>query len=137
MYQNLVIVGRLGKQPDSRYTASGRAVTTFSVATNRQYTGSEGNPVKETIWFRVTTWGKLAELCNESLDRGSLVLVEGRLTADEHGNPKTWKRSDGSVSGSFEVTANSVRFLSGRSRTYGDASEDAANDVAGEDEIPF
>ena len=82
MYHTIIIVGNLGKDPEMRYTPSGQAVTSFSVATSRQYTGQNGQKVKETIWFRVSAWGKQAETCNQYLRKGSKVLVEGRLTPD-------------------------------------------------------
>jgi single-strand DNA-binding protein len=69
MYHTLIIVGNVGKDPEMRYTPSGQAVTSFSVATNRQYTTGNGEQVKETIWFRVSTWGKhrrgLQSVCQE------------------------------------------------------------------------
>ena len=63
MYQSVTIVGNVGKEPEMRYTPSGQAVTSFSVATNRTYT-TKDEQVKETVWFRITTWGKQAEACN-------------------------------------------------------------------------
>jgi single-strand DNA-binding protein len=115
MYHTLIIVGNLGKDPEMRYTPSGQAVTTFNVATNRQYTGSDGNMVKETIWFRINVWGKQAETCSQYLKKGSKVLIEGRLQPDPAtGGPKIWTRQDGSAGSSFDVTANTVRFLSSR-----------------------
>ena len=77
MYHTIIIVGNLGRDPEMRYTPSGQAVTNFNVATNRQYTASDGSQVKETIWFRVSSWGKQAETCNQFLKKGSKVLVEG------------------------------------------------------------
>ncbi len=71
MYHTLIIVGNVGRDPEMRYTPSGQPVTSFSVATSRQYTGSNGQPVKETIWFKITTWGKQAEVCNQYLKKGS------------------------------------------------------------------
>ena len=65
MYHTIIIVGNLGKDPEMRYTPSGQAVTSFNVATNRQYTGSDGNMVKETIWFRISVLGKQAESCSQ------------------------------------------------------------------------
>ncbi|MBN1537882.1 MAG: single-stranded DNA-binding protein [Anaerolineales bacterium] len=116
MYHTIIIVGNLGRDPEMRYTPNGQAVTNFNVATNRQYTGSDGTQVKETIWFRVSTWGKIAENCNQYLRKGSKVLIEGRLVPDQStGGPKTWTRQDGSVSASYDVTANVVQFLSSRS----------------------
>jgi single-strand DNA-binding protein len=115
MYHTIILIGNLGRDPEMRYTPSGQAVTNFSVATNRQYTGSDGQLVKETIWFRVSTWGKNAENCNQFLKRGSKVLVEGRLVPDANtGGPRIWNRQDGTPSASFEVSAQTVRFLSTR-----------------------
>jgi single-strand DNA-binding protein len=115
MYHTIILVGNLGRDPEMRYTPSGQAVTNFSVATNRQFTGSDGQLVKETIWFRVSTWGKTAENCNQFLKRGSKVLVEGRLIPDAGtGGPRVWNRQDGTPSASFEVNAQTVRFLSTR-----------------------
>ena len=92
MYHTLIIVGNLGKDPEMRYPPSGQAVTSFSVATSRQYTSGSGEQVKETIWFRVSTWGKTAEVCNQYLKKGSKVLIEGRLTPDKAtGGPRAVK----------------------------------------------
>lgn len=143
MYQTLVLVGNLGKDPEMRYTPSGKPVTSFSVATSHQYTNNNGETVKETAWFRVTTWGKQAEVCNQYLKKGSKVLVEGRLTADPAtGGPRVWSGQDGAPRASFEVNANTVRFLSSR----GDGSGgDGGGEMMGggsyigapEDDIPF
>jgi single-strand DNA-binding protein len=117
MYHTIIIVGNLGKDPEMRYTPSGQAVTNFSMATNRQYTGSDGQMVKETIWFRISTWGKQAETCNQYLKRGSKVLVEGRLVPDkETGGPRVYTRQDGTTGASFEISASTVRFLSSAAR---------------------
>lgn len=142
MFHTLIIVGNVGKDPEMRYTPSGQAVTTFSVATNRQYTGSNGEQVKETIWFRVTTWAKQAEICNQYLKKGSKVLIEGRLQPDKStGGPRIWNKQDGSHGASFEVTASTVRFLSSRGEEGGDvrapAHSDGSNmpeDIPSEDE---
>lgn len=141
MYHTLIIVGNVGKDPDMRYTPSGQAVTSFSVATNRQYTASNGEQVKETIWFRVSAWGKQAEICKQYLQKGSKVLIEGRLTADKAtGGPRIWAKQDGSAGASFEVTASTVRFLS--SRGEGGESGPVAGDMGvaelpPDDDIPF
>ncbi len=73
-YTKLMIVGNLGRDPEMRYLESGQAVTNFSIASNRQYTASSGERVKETTWFRITVWGRQAETCNEYLKSGSQVL---------------------------------------------------------------
>jgi single-strand DNA-binding protein len=137
MYHTIIIVGNLGRDPEMRYTPSGQAVTTFNVASNRQYTGSDGNPVKETTWFRVTVWGKQAEVVSQYLKKGSKVLIEGRLTPDPAtGGPKIWTRQDGTAGASFEVTANTVRFLGSRGEGEGGVYDAPA--MADSDEvIPF
>jgi len=138
MYHTIIIVGNLGRDPEMRYTPSGQAVTNFSVATNRQYTGSDGNQVSETIWFRVSTWGKQAETCNQYLKKGSKVLVEGRLVPDQAaGGPRIWTRQDGTSAASFEVSASTVRFLSSRGESESGAAYGEAPAAAGEYDIPF
>lgn len=142
MYQSLTIVGNVGRDPEMRYTPSGQAVTSFSVATNRQYTANSGETVKETIWFRVTTWGKQAETCNKFVKKGSKVLVEGRLTADNAtGGPRVWKAQDGTPRASFEVSANTVRFLSSRGddESGGGGGDMGSSSFTGapEEDIPF
>ena len=144
MYHTIIIVGNLGRDPEMRYTPGGQAVTNFSVATSRQYTGSDGQQVKETIWFRVSAWGKQAETCNQYLKKGSKVLVEGRLTADPStGGPRIWSGQDGQPRASFEVSAATVRFLSSRGEGEsggGMGTAPASDETApgGEDEnIPF
>jgi single-strand DNA-binding protein len=132
MYQTIIIVGNVGRDPEMRYTPGGQAVTSFSVATNRQYTNNNGETVKETIWFRVSAWGKTGEVCNQYLKKGSKVLVEGRLTADPAtGGPRVWTAQDGSTRASFEVSAQTVRFLSSRS----DAAEPGMGGAPATDEV--
>jgi single-strand DNA-binding protein len=145
MFQTVILAGNLGRDPEMRYTPTGQAVTSFSVATNRQWTNNNGEIVKETIWFRVSVWGKMAEVCNQYLKKGSKVLVEGRLTADPNtGGPRVWVGQDGQPRASFEVSAQTVRFLSSRTES-GEASaggtafpEDLALNGGDADEnIPF
>ena len=114
-YHTLLIVGNLGRDPEMRYTQNGSAVTSLNVATNKTYTDQAGQQVKKTVWFRVSVFGKQAESCNEYLKKGSLILVEGEINADEDGNPKIFTRNDGSSGASYEVMAKNVRFLSTKS----------------------
>ena len=109
MYQKLIILGNLGGNPEMRFSADAKPVTSFSVATSRKYKDKD-----ETVWFKVTVWGNQAESCNQFLTKGSKVLVEGRLTADEKGNPRVYERKDGTWAASYEVVADNVRFLSGK-----------------------
>lgn len=144
MYHTIIIVGNVGKDPEMRYTPSGQPVTTFNVATNRQYTSNNGQTVKETIWFRITAWGKTGEVCNQYLKKGSKVLVEGRLTPDPNtGGPRTYTRQDGTAGASFEVTASAVRFLSSREESGGSGGASMGGGEppyftgAPEEDIPF
>ena len=137
MFHKIVLVGNLGRDPEMRYTPSGQAVTNLSVATNRTYTDSSGEQVKETVWFRVSVWGKQAEACHQYLRKGRQVLVEGRINADENGNPRIWTAQDGTPRASFEVTAQTVRFLGGRADAADAGGEDMPGIPESEEEIPF
>ena len=142
MYQKLTIVGHLGRDPEMRYTPSGQAVTNFSVATSRRWTTNDGQQQEETVWFRVSVWGKLAETCNQYLAKGRLVLCEGRLTVDkETGGPRVWTDQSGKPRASYEMTAFEVKFLGGKGDTSGTADAPEMADAGGpdlaEEEIPF
>jgi single-strand DNA-binding protein len=141
MFHTIIVVGNLGRDPEMRYTPSGQAVTSFSIASNRQYTNNNGQNVKETIWFKISVWGKQAETCNQYLKKGSKVLVEGRLQPDPNtGNPRTYQRQDGTTGSNYEVVANTIRFLTPKtdedSGSYGAAAEEGAQQ-ASDEEIPF
>ena len=144
MYQKIVIVGRLGRDPEMRYMPDGTGVTSFSVATDRRWNDrATGQPVQETTWFRVSVWGRQAEAANQYLSKGRMVLVEGRLHPDPAtGGPRTWTAQDGTVRASYEIRADSVQFLGGRED--GGGTNYADEEFAGggkpaqeEDEIPF
>lgn len=142
MYQKLTIVGNLGRDPEMRYTPSGQAVCNFSVATNRRWTGSDGHQQEETVWFRVTVWGRQAETCNQYLSKGQQVLCEGRLTADkETGGPRVWQDQNGNWRASYEMNAFTVKFLSSRGESGPSYDDGMAGGVEEpgmtEDEIPF
>jgi single-strand DNA-binding protein len=140
MYQKLTIVGNLGADPEMRYTQDGTPVTTFSVATNRRWTNRDGSQGEETVWFRITAWRRLGEVCNEYLEKGRQVLVEGRLRPDpETGGPRVWTGRDGQPRASFEVTAQTVKFLGrGVSAPGADRGADIPQEPPDEEEeIPF
>ena len=144
MYQKVVIVGRLGRDPEMRYMPDGSAVTSFSVATDYGWTDrNTGQPVQQTTWFRVSVWGRQAEASNQYLSKGKMVLVEGRLTPDQYGGPRIWTAQDGTARASFELRAESVKFLSSRDSgegggTFGDSDDGGGGGGAQEeDDIPF
>lgn len=138
MYQKLIFVGNLGRDPEMRFMQDGTAVTTLNVASSRRFTDRNGQNREETIWFRVSVWGKQAEVCNEYLQKGRQVLVEGRLRADENGNPRIWTRQDGTPGASFEVTAQTVRFLGSREAAdFSAGVEGPPAPKEADDDIPF
>ena len=100
-----MLIGNVGSDPEMRYTPNGKAVTSFRMATNYRYVGSDGERREETEWFRVSVWGKQAESCNQFLSKGRRVYVEGRLRS------QNWEGQDGQMRTSLEVSANRVIFL--------------------------
>ncbi len=136
----IIVIGNLGRDPEMRYTPNGQSVTSFSVASNRKYTTSSGEHKEETEWFNVSAWGKLSELCNQYLTKGSQVYVEGRL------HSRTFQGRDGQQRFVNEINLTDVQFLSGGPgmRTEGsgagpggpgmDDSGPARDDI---DDLPF
>ena len=118
MFHTIIIAGNVGKDPEMRYTPSRAAVTSFSVATSRNYK-SQGQTIKETIWFRITCWGRQAEYASNYVRKGHKILVEGRLMADSAGNPRVFTRSDGTAGASFEINATNLQLLTSRSENEG------------------
>ncbi|MDQ2808018.1 MAG: single-stranded DNA-binding protein [Chloroflexota bacterium] len=102
------IIGNLGKDPEMKYLPSGKATTTFSVAVGRTSRTAEGQAEEQTEWFRVVTWEKLAETCNQFLHKGSKVYIEGRLQT------RTWKDKDGQEQKIVEVIAQEMQMLDSR-----------------------
>lgn len=103
----VMIIGNLGSDPEMRYTPTGRPVTSFSVATSRNWVTSEGEQQEATEWFRVVAWGNLAEICNRYLRKGSRVYVEGRLQT------RSWE-NQGQRHYRIEVVANEMVLLDSR-----------------------
>lgn len=131
----LTIIGNLGRDPEMRFTPSGQAVTKFSVASTRQYKNQAGEQVKETTWFSVEAWGKLAEICNQYLKKGSKVYVEGRLKPDKStGSPHIYEKKDGTSGTSYEVAAISVEFLSSVDAQKGNTPFEPASADVGDGE---
>jgi single-strand DNA-binding protein len=102
------MTGRLGADPEMRFTPQGHAVTTFRVASNRSWRTPDGESHEDTEWFRVVAWNKLAEICNQWLSKGSRVYVEGRMQT------RQWQDQEGQTRYLSEVVANDMIILSGR-----------------------
>jgi single-strand DNA-binding protein len=129
----IIIIGNLGSEPEMRFTPNGRPVTSFSAATNRRYTTSEGERREETEWFTIVTWGRLAEQCNQFLSKGRLVYVEGRLRTH------SWEGQDGQKRYRNEIVADRVSFLDRQSSAHlsEDKSIEPGMDDMEPDDIPF
>lgn len=124
----VMIIGRLGRDPEMRYTPSGRPVTTFSVATSRSWNTSDGERRTETEWFNVVAWGSLAEICKQYLTKNRLIYVEGRLQS------RHWEDADGNKHYSTEIVANEMIMLDEKRETNNEAPEE---EIIEEDEYPF
>jgi len=124
----ITVIGHLGKNPEMKYLPSGKAVTNFSVATTRKWKDNSNQEVKETTWFRISVFDKVAENCNKYLVKGSQVYVKGRLNVDnETGGPRLFKRQDGSMGSSYEITAQDVRFLGSKGDHPSDSPEEGSS----------
>ncbi len=130
-----MIIGNLGRDPEMRYTQGGNPVTNFSVATNRRWTGRDGEPGEATEWHNIVAWGKLAEICNEYLSKGSSVYIEGRLQTRQYDD------REGITRRTTEIVALEMQMLGSRTRSDGGGGSDGGDDLGGEpidpDDMPF
>ncbi len=124
----VIMIGRVGREPEMRYTPSGRPVTTYTIAVNRSWNTSDGERHYETDWFNVVTWGNLAEICKQHLTKGQLVYIEGRLQT------RYWEDSDGNKHSSTEIIANEMILLGDR-REVEDSSAD--ENIEMDQELPY
>src|SRR6185503_2775956 len=135
-FNKITIVGYLGRDPELRYTPQGTAVTDFSVATTEKRKGKDGEQQDLTTWFKVTFWGRMAEVASQYLAKGKQVYVEGRLTQRE------WQDREGTTRFSLEVNGSELQFLGSkedgddRPRSSSTKKTDADNGVT-EDDVPF
>lgn len=117
----VILVGRLGKDPETRYTSSGQAVCNFSLATDETFKDRAGERQKRTEWHRIVVWAKQAEIAQQYLHKGSLIYLEGRIQT------RQWDDREGQKRTTVEIVATNFRMLGGR----GDASAAAAGAGAG------
>lgn len=141
----VLLIGRLGGDPEVRYTSNGGAVANFNVATNESWTDKSGQKQERTEWHKVVVWGKLGELCGQYLSKGRQVYVEGRLQTRE------WTDKEGNKRYTTEIVAQNVQFLGGSSERGATTSdfasappdfEPSTGQAAGkstieDDEVPF
>ncbi len=157
MFHRVTLIGRVGQDPQMRYTTDGTPVTTLSVATTTTVSKTLPNggerPCPEgwkesynkrywelTTWWRVTCWRNLAETVNEYVRKGQLVFVEGEVRGEAVNgtqNPRVWTGSDGIARASFELTARTVKFLGGRGEAGGPPIGEPPPEGFEEDALPF
>ena len=126
MFQQVIVIGNLGAEPEMRYTPDGTPVTNFSVAVNERWTNSDGSSGERVTWFRVTAWRRLAEICDQYLAKGRRVMVIGQVRAS------AWLDQEGNARASLELTARGVKFLD--SANGEDDNGSYAEDESPEDE---
>jgi single-strand DNA-binding protein len=127
----VMIIGHLGRDPEMRYTPNGRPVTTFSVATSRNWSTADGEKRAETEWFNVVTWGNLAEICKQYLTKSQQVYIEGRLQTHH------WEDNEGVKHSSVEIVANEMMMLGERRDSNHTQPGDVNETEEPEEEFPF
>ncbi|MEZ4674353.1 MAG: single-stranded DNA-binding protein [Caldilineaceae bacterium] len=135
MFQQLILVGHLGGDPEMRYTSTGVPVTNFNLAVSRRRSTPEGETQEKTTWFRISLWRRQAEIASEYLTKGAKVMVIGEIE-----NARAWTDRDGNLQATVEVTANQFRFLDNRNSADGGSvtPEEMGDRAEGDKEdLPF
>lgn len=134
MVNKVILVGRLGGDPETKYTSSGQAVCNFSLATDETFKDRSGEKQKRTEWHRITVWGKQAEIAQQYLTKGALLYLEGKIQT------QTWDDREGNKREAKNVVVSNFRMLGGNKRaengTPGQQQEEPAREISDED-IPF
>lgn len=120
MVNKATLVGRLGKDPETRYTQSGKNVCNFSIATDEQWKNETGEKQQKTSWHRLVVWGKLGEICQQYLKKGGLVYVEGPIQYRE------WEDKDGNKRNTTEINVREMRMLGNKPREEAPVSDEDA-----------
>jgi single-strand DNA-binding protein len=137
----VILIGHVGKAPEIRYTQGGAPVANFSLATNESWTAATGEKQERTEWHRIVAWRKLAEICQEYVQKGSLLYVEGKLQT------RSWEDRDGSKRYTTEIIMNNMAMLDRKQAGGGMPSVDSGDvsidslppepGSAGDDDVPF
>jgi single-strand DNA-binding protein len=122
----VILVGRLGRDPETRYTGGGQAVCNFSMATDESFKSKSGERQKRTEWHKIVVWGKQAEIAQQYLKKGSQIFLEGRIQSREWMDKENQKRT------SFEIVATNFRMLGSRSDSMGGGASHSASAGAGD-----
>ena len=138
MVNRVLLIGRLGKDPEVRYTPDGMMVTNLTMATDEQRKDKNGQKIQRTEWHRIVTFGKLAEICSNYLSKGKLIFVEGRIQT------RSWEDKDGNKRTTTEIIANNMQMLDSKGTAKSqDVTDDnqlqpySGIDQIPEDDVPF
>ena len=143
MINKVILLGRLGGDPEVRYTPDGMMVTNFNMATSESRKDKKGEKIQKTEWHKIITFGKLAEICSQYLTKGKLVFIEGRIQY------RAWEDKDGNKRSSTEIVANTMQMLDtkpavqGKDMTKGKQQNNDSTDVEGnqefypDEDVPF
>ena len=133
MFHKITIIGRLTRDVESKFTPSGTQLANFTLAIDDGWGDN-----KKTIWVRCTAWEKKAKVAGDYLRKGHQVHIEGRLNADDGGNPRVWQKNDGTSAASYEVTVDRLTLLDNRNKDNGGGQQDIGPGSLDEvEEIPF
>jgi single-strand DNA-binding protein len=135
MYQQLILIGHLGTEPEMRYTASGVPVTNFNMAVSRRWTNAEGQSQEKTTWFRINLWRRQAEIASQYLAKGHRVMIVGEVD-----NARPWTDRDGNMRATIEVTATELKLMESKGANNNGAQDAAPAEAppVGEDaRVPF
>ena len=137
MVNKVILVGRLGVDPEVRYTGDGTPVASFNLATDEQWKNKNGEKVQKTEWHRIIAWRKLGEICGQYLTKGKLVYIEGKLQT------RQWEDKNGGKRYTTEIVANGMKMLGGTSDNEQSAkqgqskSNNVPPNMPNDDDIPF
>ncbi len=123
----VMVIGRLGRDPEMRYTPSGKPVTSFSVVTSRSWVTTNGERREDTEWFNVVAWGSLAEICNQYLSKGRQVYIEGRLQT------RSWEDEEGKRHSRTELVAQEMIMLDEHYNTHNNSKAAPPSEAIGGD----
>lgn len=131
MVNKVILVGRLGRDPEGRYLPDGTLTVSLSVATDENRKNKDGERQKKTEWHRVVAFGKLAEICEQYLSKGSLVYIEGSLQT------RSWEGKDGNKRSTTEIVAKNMQMLDSKGKSSGRSDGSGEGVPAGGDDVPF
>ncbi len=132
-----ILVGRLGKDPEVKYTQGGTAVARFSLATDEVWKDQSGEKQQKTEWHNIVAWNKLAEICGQYLAKGRLVYIEGRLQT------RSWEDKEGNKRTTTEIRADNMVMLGGKSdegraeKSSSTSTENPADPEITDSDVPF